>query len=105
MGSKVYSIADAGVLGMTVPDTTTNVTSNSIAIVTLKIPSGLSSKAGSTIQVYDYGDGGGWRKAWMSKTRCDMPGGATLPTWPAYLEGSPGVNFYYTIGGTPWRAR
>ncbi len=104
VSGQSYAVVDAGVLGMVNPVSTVGVSSQTVAVATLQVPSGFSTKAGSTIQVYASNNGSGTREVWMSKTRCDMPG-AIVPTigqttLPGTVFVGPSQNIYYTIGGS-----
>lgn len=92
-----YAMIDMGQLPFTTNVNTTTFGGGKVAVASMVIPSGVSSTT-SVLQIFDWGSVT-YRKAWLSKSRCDTPGW-TSPTGNATRPASQNVTFYYTIGGT-----
>jgi hypothetical protein len=101
ISGKSFAVVDVGALGITNPLFTTGVGSASVAVATLKVPSGYSTKAGAKVSIYASNNGSGSREVWLSQTRCDQPG-AFVPSLGQ--DRAPDVgwlapNLYFTIDG------
>jgi len=71
-----------------------NFGANTVAIASFTVPAGYPTTT-NTIAIFEYVSAPTYRKAWMSKTRCDMSA-----TAPPYFLSSDGPVFQYSIGGT-----
>jgi len=71
-----------------------NFGNNTVAIASFTVPGGYPMTT-NTIAIFEYIGAPTYRKAWMSKTRCDMSAAS-----PPYFLSSDGPVFSYTIGGT-----
>jgi hypothetical protein len=63
-----------------------------VAITTLHVPANARIGSSTNIAVYEYAGPSSWRRAWISKSKCDMSAAR-----PAYASDS-GPHFYLSVG-------
>jgi hypothetical protein len=87
-------VTDMGAVQMNgIPVFSKSFGSNTIAIASFTVPAGYA-RSTNTIAIFEYGTAPTSRRAWMSKTRCDMSA-----TAPPYFYSDQGPVFSFSIGG------